>query len=47
VAPLGGFRPSVVFGMAQQAINRGYADETLPLDVIGTRLQTLVEPSPT
>lgn len=38
-------RSSVVFGMAQQAINRGYVDEILPLDAIGARLQTLVEPS--
>jgi two-component system chemotaxis response regulator CheB len=38
-------RSSVVFGMAQQAINRGYVDEVLPLDAIGARLQTLVEPS--
>ena len=38
-------RSSVVFGMAQQAISRGYVDEILPLDAIGARLQTLVEPS--
>ncbi|HEY4305190.1 MAG TPA: chemotaxis-specific protein-glutamate methyltransferase CheB [Gemmatimonadaceae bacterium] len=38
-------RSSVVFGMAQQAINRGLADEILPLDAISARLQTLVEPS--
>ena len=38
-------RSSVVFGMAQQAIHRGYVDEILPLDAIGARLQTLVEPS--
>jgi two-component system chemotaxis response regulator CheB len=40
-------RSSVVFGMARQAISRGYVDETLPLDAIGTRLLTLVEPSST
>jgi two-component system chemotaxis response regulator CheB len=39
-------RSSVVYGMAQQAVNRGVVDEILPLDAIGARLQTLVEPSP-
>jgi len=38
-------RSSVVYGMAQQAVNRGCVDEILPLDAIGARLQTLVEPS--
>ena len=38
-------RSSVVFGMAQQAVSRGLVDEVLPLDAIGSRLQTLVEAS--
>jgi len=38
-------RSSVVYGMAQQAVIRGLVDEILPLDGIGTRLQTLVEAS--
>jgi two-component system chemotaxis response regulator CheB len=36
-------RSSVVYGMAQQAVQRGLVDEVLPLDVIGQRLLTLVE----
>jgi two-component system chemotaxis response regulator CheB len=36
-------RTSVVFGMNQQAIERGLADEVLPLDTIGYRLVELVE----
>jgi two-component system chemotaxis response regulator CheB len=36
-------RTSVVFGMAQQAIQRGLVDEVLPVDGIGKRLQSLVE----
>ncbi len=36
-------RTSVVFGMNQQAIERGLADEVLPLDTIGYRLIELTE----
>ena len=39
-------RSSVVFGMNQQAIERGLADEVLPLDTIGRRLVELSEVSP-
>lgn len=35
---------SVVFGMAQVAIERGLVDEVFPLDLIGRRLKDLVEP---
>lgn len=36
-------RSSVVFGMANQAIQRGVVDEVLPLDSISARLRNLVE----
>jgi two-component system chemotaxis response regulator CheB len=36
-------RSSVVFGMAQQAIQRGVVDEVLPLDAIAKRLVALTE----
>jgi two-component system chemotaxis response regulator CheB len=36
-------RTSVVFGMNQQAIERGLADEVLPLDTIGHRLAELTD----
>lgn len=34
---------SVVFGMAQQAINAGVVDEVLPLDRIGGRISEIIE----
>jgi two-component system, chemotaxis family, protein-glutamate methylesterase/glutaminase len=36
-------RSSVIFGMNQQAIERGLADEVLPLDTIGRRLAELTD----
>ena len=33
---------SVVFGMAQQAINAGVVDEILPLGTIGARISNIV-----
>jgi two-component system chemotaxis response regulator CheB len=39
-------RTSVVFGMNQQAIERGLVDEVLPLDTIGYRLIELAEVRP-
>jgi two-component system chemotaxis response regulator CheB len=37
---------SVVYGMAQVAVDRGLVNESLPLDFIGRRLKDLVEVAP-